>query len=215
MMNRSRGLAAVAVMALVSSGCLLKDTISTWYLDQDGRVTWSVIEKDVRSDATSGVESQNEEFAYITAVRAQNHPMARGLNELAPLELKTQIVHATAPFTVNTEARYERIDRLGTMLIARLGLVGSSLVTRDLEGTTWTFTVQDPNVATSAPEPDDDLSGLADTMEALKVVLRDGRFVSAEGFDLSRDRRVATIRDNEDQVRANGTLTLTLKWKLP
>jgi hypothetical protein len=216
MASRSRqlfGLVGWGVgLGLLTSGCLLKDDTSTWYLDPTGAVSWSVVEKDVRSDAQTAIDRQNEELSYIGAARAQNHPVARGLNQLGPMELRTRLLRATVPFTVITEAKFAGIDRLGTQIISRSGLTGTSVLSRDPEGTTWTLTAIDPHAVNGASEPDDDLSALP--IDGLKVVLLEGRFLSAEGFDLSADRRVATLLSfDSDPFQDKATMALKLKWK--
>ena len=50
-MNTFIGTIGLAAVSFLASGCLIKDTTQTVYLEPDGTVTWSVLEKDVRSDA--------------------------------------------------------------------------------------------------------------------------------------------------------------------
>jgi hypothetical protein len=177
-------------------------------------VTWAITEKDVRSDAQSPIDRQNEEWSYITAARAQNHPVARGLAELGPLEIRTRLLHATVPFSVFTEAKFVGVDVLGAQLISHLGLAGTSVVTRAVDGTTWTFTALDPHATNGASEPDDDLTAAVGTLDGLRVVLIDGRFLAADGFDLSSDRRVATLKTLDDEPsKDNDKLVLRLSWK--
>jgi len=214
MANRWQGVVLLSTVGLLTSGCLLKDASSTWYLESNGAVTWAITEKDVRSDAQSPFDRQNEELSYITAARAQNHPVARGLAELGPLEIRTRLLHATVPFTVFTEAKFVGVDVLGAQLISHLGLAGTSVVTRAVDGTTWTFTALDPHATNGASEPDDDLDAAVDTLDGLKVVLLDGRFISAEGFDLSQDCRVATLKNQDDHASTDADrLTLKLQWR--
>src|ERR1017187_8896443 len=113
-----------AVLPVMTAGCLIKDTTETWYLDPGGTVAWSVTEADVRSDAQSVTDRQNEETIYITAVRAQSHPMAKGLTALGPIDVRTRILRGTVPFTVVTDARFASIAALGQVLIQRCGLTG-------------------------------------------------------------------------------------------
>ena len=54
---------AMYLLLLTSTGCLLKETTHTFYLEPDGAIVWRVVEKDVRSDAESVDERRREEAA--------------------------------------------------------------------------------------------------------------------------------------------------------
>ncbi len=204
----------LASWLVITTGCLIKDQTVTWYLDTNGAVTWTVLEKDVHSDAQSAADRGTEEMSYILAAGTQSHPVARGLAELQPLDLKTRILRGTQPFAVATEARFIRLDVLGRQLIWHLGLAGDSTLSEGPDGTTWMFAVHDPHAPNGSAEPDPDLSALADGLDGLKVMLTNGQFVSAAGFQLSADRRAAILIKRDDDVfEHDGIYALKLTWK--
>ena len=215
MASKWRGLAMAAALSVGTTGCLLKDRTDTWYLDPGGAVTWSVTEKDVRSDARAAVDRQNEEGNYITAVRNQQHPIARGLALLGPIDVHTRILRAAVPYTVVTDGRFASIDVLGRWMIVRLGLAGTSVLERTADGTTWTFSVRDPHAEGAAHENDDSLSALMDGLDDLKVVLVTGEFLAADGFELSGDGRVAAYKKDDETAKRDGdaVIVLRLRWK--
>lgn len=196
---------------LWTAGCLLKDETTTWYLEPTGAVTWSVAEQDVRSDAQTTIDRDNEELTYITAARARTHPMARGFAQLGSTEIRTRILRDTAPYSVVTEAKFLSLESLGQQLIVHLGLVGTSFITREAGATTWTFSVRDPHAEDAVARPDDDLSALTNDLDGLKVVLVQGKFAGVRGFHLSPDARIATI-DDLSKADENATLVLQLRW---
>ena len=63
---------------------------------------------------------------------------------------------------------------------------------------------------------DEDVAALIDDLSQLKVVMIDGRFEAASGFELSADKRVATFKDpagRDDAHDADATaITLRLSW---
>lgn len=202
----------LAMAALLpAAGCLQKDTTETWYLEPDGRITWVVMESDVRSDAQTEYDRRQEEAMYGLAAKQDNHPMARALRQLGPIELKTIILRGDPPFSVRTEARFARIDALGQRLIERLGSIGTSVLRRDGAALEWTLTIRDPHATEDAPI-DDDLAELSNGMEALRVVLINGRMESAAGFEISSDKRVATFREDLAVTTESPVVVLTLKW---
>jgi hypothetical protein len=207
-------LAGVVAVSLLGAGCLVKDDITVWYLEPSGAVTWSVIEKDVRSDAENLVDRQTEEANYIAAVRQLNHPMARGFAELGAIDVRTRILRGTVPFTVVTDAGFPTLAQLGERLLQRMGLPGTSTLTQAEVGTTWTLSVRDPHAMETSAQPDEDLAALSSGLDALKIVLTEGRFVAAEGFELSGDRRTASVvPPNDDVFKDQAVLVFTLTWR--
>lgn len=212
-MTNRRILAGLAAAALLTSGCLLKDVTETWYIAEDGAVTWVIIEKDVRSDAQAVYDRQVEESGYYQAVTHENHPAARGFRALGATKVRTRILRSELPYTVVTEGRFTALDVLGQRLIATTGLAGTSVLVRDGATWEWTFTVRDPHAADANVKADEDVTSLLNDLDKLEAVLTVGRFESAHGFDLSSDKRKATF--DEDQLKdvdENSVVVLRLKW---
>lgn len=214
--RRLMTLGACGLAALLMTGCLLKDATETWYVDGSGAVTWVVTEKDVRSDANAIADRQQEEAGYWLAVQQQRHPMAAGLQELGGAKLRTLVLRGESPYTVQTEARFTGLDELGRRILATIGAMGDSVVTRDGPSSEWKFYVHDPSSLGSVGDPSEGISALVDSMGDLKVVLLAGHFETAEGFTLSSDRRVATLEDKETTSHEQAEepkITLRLVWK--
>jgi len=209
-------LSAVVGALMLTTGCLLKDTTETWYLGAAGVVTWVVSESDVRSDAQAAVDRQNEETTYRLAVERQDHPVARGLRRLGLTDIRTVVLRRDAPFTVRTEARGVAIGELGLRILQQAGLAGNSTLVRDENTWVWTFTARDPRAPEVTTPVDEDVEALIDDLSQLKIVMIAGRFETASGFELSADRRVATLKDpsgRDDAHDADGTaITLRLSW---
>jgi len=203
-------------VALVTAGCLLKDTTETWYVGATGDVHWVVTEKDVRSDANALADRKDEESGYWLAVQQQRHPVFMGLQELGGLKTRTLVLRDEAPYTVQTDARFTGLDELGRRLLAAMGAMGTSLITRDGPVWDWTLTVRDPSATQSVSEPSEGVSALMNELDKLQVVLIAGHFDAAEGFELSKDRRVATLKVKEETTHEQSeqtAITLRLVWK--
>ena len=212
----ARHFPAIIVALTLTTGCLLKDTTETWYLGPTGAVTWVVSESDVRSDAQAAVDRQSEETTYRLAVERQDHPAARGLRRLGFTDIRTVVLRRDAPFTVRTEARGVAIGELGLRILQQAGLAGNSTLVRDGNTWLWTFTARDPHAPDVTTPVDEDVAALIDDLSQLKVVMIDGRFEAASGFELSADKRVATFKDpagRDDAHDADATaITLRLSW---
>lgn len=203
---------AVAV-ALSAAACIKRESAATWYVDPAGRVTWSILERDIRSDATARGDRVNEESQFIAAVKSNQHGAARGLAHLGATLLKVTILQDKPPFTVLTEGQFPGLDEMGQRLITRFGLSGTSEIVRDGNTWTWTMHVSDPKASTG-PESDGDL--LADLLgDRLTVALREGRFLSAIGFALDNEARIATLnKDDKLEPGEDGVLRFQLRWEV-
>jgi hypothetical protein len=215
----ARQLPAIVAALMLATGCLIKDTTETWYLGPTGAVTWIVNESDVRSDAQAPVDRQNEETTYRLAVERQDQPVARGLRGLGLTDIRTVVLRGEVPFAVRTEARGMAIGELGLRILQRSGLAGTSTLVRDGNTWVWSFTARDPHAPDVTAAMDDDVAALVDDLSGLKVVMVDGRFEAASGFELSADHRVAAMKDLAARGEAPGVddtvVTLRLTWVGP
>jgi hypothetical protein len=208
-------LAALAGTLMLTAACLQRDVTETWYVDDSGAVTWVIHEQNVRSDSQSPLDRQSEEGEYWLAVQQDRHDMREGLRELGGDRLRTVVLRGEAPFSVQTDARFTGLDALGQRLIAAIGTTGTSLVKHTGQDWEWTLLVRDPSALGAAFEPSTGVGTVLDSLDRLKVVLVAGRFVDAEGFELSRDRRVATFNHQDPAATTTDqpAITLRLSWK--
>lgn len=212
-MHRRAGLGIVVLAAVLAVACIRRDSAATWYIDPAGRVTWSILERDVRSDATARNDRQNEETAYLAKVHSNNHGAARGLTRLGASQIKVTVLQDKPPFTVLTEGQFVGIDTLGQRLISTFGLSGTSELIRDGNTWTWTLTASDPKAANSS---DEDSGVLADLLgDRLSVALREGRFLSGMGFTMDDEARIATMKKEDKlDISEDGVLKLQLRWEI-
>jgi hypothetical protein len=141
--------------------------------------------------------------------------MAKGLIALGATEPRTRILRATVPFSVVTDGRFASVQDLGQRMVYRLGLAGSSVVVREGATATWTLTIRDPHAQDAPTQNDEDVNALTEGLGELKITLTDGRFVEAEGFNLSSDGRVATLvsdKADEKSFEEGGLIVKRLKW---
>jgi hypothetical protein len=216
MRTRWIGMLATMSVSVMAGGCLVFDRIDTVYLEPGGTVTWSVMHKDVRSDAASAPDRQDEEVPYLLAVQAQSHDLARGFGQLTPLDVRTRILRAIAPFTVTTEARFPSLAVLGQRLIDRFGFAGTSRVETGATGTRWILTVREPASSQGSMEDDGALSALVPDLDHLVIVLISGRFVDAQGFSVSNDGRVARFVGDpsfESKIEKGAEIVVSLTWR--
>ena len=209
------GLAAVLGIAVLSTGCLVKETTATLCLEPDGSVRWTVLERNIHATGNTPADRQGEEDEFMAAVRAEQHPAAVAFRVLGASEVRTQVVSGQWPYAVASEARFADIGRVCQQIIDSVGEVrGQSALERNGGRTTWKIALDyDPDVeqTDSGDASDALLSLLGDDSPAL--FMRHGQFVEAVGFDITDDGRVAkfsSLTDHDWDKEPH--LVLSLTW---
>jgi len=211
-----KALAAVSLASVLTlGGCLQKETTHTLYLDPAGAVTWTVSEKDVRSDERNPAAQVNEENDYLHSVSAGMHDTGRALAALAGISPDVHLVRATRPFMVVTEARFAAIDQVIDRMLTELHLPGHAALERTNGTTRLLIHVDAAATRASGSSDDTPVAALIESPDRFRIVLTEGRFVDASGFELSRDGAVAVPIDlsDEDLARTEGLIDLSLTWE--
>src|SRR6266852_1993741 len=99
------GLISLTCVTFLTAGCLTKETNQTIYLEPDGTVTWTVLEKDVRSDREKAEDRTREEAEYFSAASVARHPVALAFASLEPISVRTTLLRAVPPYAVFVDAR--------------------------------------------------------------------------------------------------------------
>jgi len=182
----------LCILLTAMTGCLLKETTHTFYLEPDGAVVWRVVEKDVRSDAEDVQARRDEERGYLEAARSGTGGIVSDFDALE--ELASAILEETCP--QGTAALEFGGDR--ARFAARCPL-------------------DDHDVESSeAPEGETVGVHLIDDAECYRVVLTDGRFIDAVGFDLDTDDTALLRELTEEELAANDNVAIfSLTWELP
>ena len=193
------------VAAALCGGCLQKDVAQSIYLTPGG-VVWSVIERDVRSDTREPAGRIGEESDYFLAASAGNHPVAQALRRLGARTVTTTWLRRERPFSVMTEGRFADIRQLAAAIIRDAGAQGDATLSH--EGCVTRFAVRVD--LSSAAEPDDQAAdALVADLDGYRIVLTEGRFVSADGFRIVDD---AVAVPDAGKTARDGVLTLALAW---
>ncbi|TAK16777.1 MAG: hypothetical protein EPO35_04615 [Acidobacteria bacterium] len=203
-----------ACLLMLASACIKEENTVTLYLDPNGQVTWSIFEKNVRSDEKDRDQRQTEEQAFIVAARVHQHPAMTGLQRLGASNIKDTILQDKPPFSVMTEGRFSSLELLGRRLLNVYGMTGTSVVSRDGEKWIWTLTFE---YVPKDPASDQDAAELVALLgDKLHVALREGEFIEADGFSINDDKRLAELsgdliepRDRDDPPRI-----LKLVWRM-
>jgi hypothetical protein len=215
-MNARIRVGAALFGLLATAGCLQKDTRHVLYLAHDGGVVWMTTESDVWSDEQDPRSRDAEEEAYLLAVQNGTHSVAQGLGVLAPkYAVRTHILRSERPFTVVTTATFASVADTLWRLFEENGIPAA--VTLEREGPHRVLRLQlDFGMCAERETP---AGALLEDVHTLAIVLTEGTFVQADGFDLEDSHRVARLsadwfRRAEDAAETGGTVVLVLTWRV-
>ena len=209
-------LAVAALAATVGSmGCLVKETTHRVYISPSGSVDWLVLEESVRSDDNDSAKRSNEERAWLDSVAADAHPIAEGLRRLGPEDLSTRLLRPARPYMALTGARFARADRVIGRIFEELGLRGEATFGARGQYATLSVSLDLSSLDDPGPEIESPAAALLEDLDRYRLVLTEGRFVDALGFDILENGSVATLQAAPSEtVEAGGVLKLRLVWRV-
>ena len=215
----TRTLTTIALTAaLVTTGCLQKETTSTMYLRTDGSFEWVVFERDVRSDESDAIKREAEELGYVDAVARDRHGVAEGFRALGGRDVRTRLLRDTRPYAAMVEGRFDSLTAVFDSQLVGCGVDYD--ISQTVEGgvTTWRLWADigvDGEKLADGDQCGAAVKDMSDVFD-LTVILQGGAFTKAEGFALSGSDKATMLEDeagNDALKKNNGQLVLSLSWK--
>jgi hypothetical protein len=206
-MKRFFCVAMLALGVATMSGCLRREVRQTLYLAPSG-VAWTVIESLVRSDEATPVERLAEEHDFFLAASTGAHPVAQAFRRLGAQAVQTTWLRRDRPYSVATEARFGDLRELTLAILRDAHVAGD--VSLERNGCRTSFAVH-ADVASASEAPDADaLDALVTDLDTYRFVLTEGRFVAANGFQITDDGTTAI--PDQSKMADGGHLTVGLAW---
>lgn len=209
---------SMIVLLLPSLACLEIQGSHTIYLAADGSVVWSVLEQEIRSE-------QAEEF--LDRVADSEHIAARALEVLYPSSLTTRVLREETPQAILTEAHFPGIDRVFQNLFTFYELPAYVELRIEeerarLEIRFWTnpdeTEEEEEDRNDRRAEKEERIDAYDEILLALiaecRIVLIEGEFIEARGFEIIEGGRVAkpTSIDTDEAEENNTPVELFLTW---
>jgi hypothetical protein len=220
----TKNLSIVLVAAALTVGCLEGELEHVIYLDPDGSATWMVLEKEIRSASGDLAE---EEKGFLVPYRNNEYHVAQALTDLGAVSVETRLLRPERPYWVVTTAEFVAIDAMLQRYVREIDEVAAEvwiecvgderrLVVRytpeldDGDEAGEEQKVEEKQEA-EAEEEEDNVNILLD--DELRIFLTSGKFVDAEGFEISHGGSVAVpAAVSEDDIDTDGSVTLSLTW---
>ncbi len=216
---RVAAIVAFASVALVSAGCLVKDTNETIVLEPDGSARWTVMDANIHATGDTPAARESEEQEFMALVAAGKDPNATAFRAIGALDVRTDVVSARWPFAVVTQARLPDIARAFQGLLDQIPeMHGRSVLERNGDRTTWTITLEydaDASEGTQPPGDDEAAAGWASLLDDKQPTfcMQHGQFVDAAGFEITDDGRVAKLGNLDDHDwEKQPKVVLSLTW---
>ena len=218
----------LTALLIPSLACFEIQGEHTLYLAPDGTIVWIVLEDEIRFYATTRDARRQQHDEFLDRVTANEHPAALSLEALYPASIRARVLREDTPPAILTEAHFPGIDRLYQNLFGLYRVVSSVQLKvgerhAHLEILFWVdeeeeeeeSDADEPDAAGEEGEGPRDEFLLAPLLEC-RIVLTEGRFVAAEGFeivDLGQAAKPLPLETEEAQAN-NTPVRLSLTWTL-
>jgi hypothetical protein len=220
-------------LPLIGGGCIRKETTHTVYLDPEGGATWTILEQEIRSDEDSTEGREKEERKYMQSVRMGEHDGVLALDRLGAEWVDWRVLRDERPYMVFVEGRFAALDLAIQSFFDELSAPAASPVYADVqqEGDCARLVIscdfelldQLENSEQAGSEDDETEVLLSLVGDVHRVVLTEGRFTEATGFELNDDGTAARLleRSREEieaaaQTDEYGNLVVySLAWSIP
>ena len=218
--------ALILTILLTCTACLEKDIRHDLYLYPDGSVDWTTMESNVRSTISDPAERDMEDSQYLMAAQRGEHSMALALESMGGRRVRSRIIRDERPFRVLTSAYFVSIEKMFRRMLDEAGIKNEV----DLE---LGVLVEDPGTGAEIlcdrlvirieeeetkedDEEDPPVSEILFSLEEMQIVLVEGRFVAARGFEIHSRGDLATMEpdDGEQQDPEENESVYWLSWSL-
>jgi hypothetical protein len=215
----------LGIMALLLNACVSGDEITSYVIDPDGSVEFSVY----RYNLTSSEEAdpQKDLAGYIRALEEKSDDLFAKLLDANAREVRVTVLRRTSPAAVVITGRIPSLPDLAAYLSEKVE--DDSLVCTAIPGESARGIVCELIRAPSGEEPHSDTAGPevarpnsaapeVDLFNATRFALAEGRFTKAQGFRLEHDKKTAVYDyDVLDEMWNSKTpsIFLSLEWQIP
>ena len=208
--------AIIGVLALFFSACVSGDEITSYVIEPDGAVAFSIYRLNLTSDQT-GEDAKNELANYIQELEEKKDDPFTGFAKANAEEVKVTVLRATSPASVLIAGRFPSLEDFAAYISGEdkdSGPVCTPISTEHTRGLLFELTqgVSEEEANTGITE------ARADSMNETRFALAEGIFTKSEGFLLAHDKRSAILDEDASSKILNSKNPITafsLEWQIP
>lgn len=208
--------AVIGILAFLLSACVTGDEITSYVIDPDGSVAFSIYRLNLTSDQT-GEDGKKDLANYIRDLEEKRGSLFTNLVKANVKEVNVTVLRRAAPASVLITGRISSFDDFAAYFSEKdeeSSVVCTPISRERTRGIQCEIT-QKPSKEKTKAEPS---TPRADSFEETRVALAEGSFTKAEGFLLSHDKRSALLDTDtlwkflDSQIPS---FTFSLEWQIP
>jgi hypothetical protein len=206
----------VGILAFLISGCVTGDEITSYIIETDDSIAFSIYRQDLTSDQ-AGEEGEKELAEYIKGLENRSDSLFADFAKANAQEVKISILRSASPASILITGWIPSLDNFAAYFSHEAedsSLVCTSFTRERTRGFLFELIRKHPE--TGRQPADDNRS--AGSLDETRVALAEGRFTRAQGFLLAHDGRSALLdKDALDRQldSAAPSITLSLEWQTP
>jgi hypothetical protein len=203
-------MAAIAIMALLFSGCIVGDEIMNFVIDPDGAVTVSKYRANPTSDQ-KGENAKKEPADFVRDLAQKSGSDFSKLEKANAKDVKIMILRKAAPASFLLTARIPSLKDLA-VYISDKDTDCTAISTERARGIQCQLKL---SKGKAIPEP---AKPRADSFSEYRFAIAEGTIIRAQGFSVAQDKHSALL-DLEALEKLENlevpSVTLLLEWQIP
>ena len=202
--------AVIGILVLFFSACVTGDEITSYVIDPDGAVSFSIYRSNLASDQT-GENAKKDLDSYIQKLEEKQDDLFGKLAKANAKEVNVAVIRRTSPASVLITGQIPTLADFVSYLGE--GSACTPISGELMRGFQCEFSPE-PSAEKGQPET---AKPRADSFDETRFALAEGRFTKAQGFIIAHDGRSALLDMEALDRVSNGdisSLTLSLEWQI-
>jgi hypothetical protein len=215
-MKTASAAAGICILAFLFNACVTGDEITSYVIDPDGSISFSIYRLNLTSDQT-GEKAKQELASYIQQLEEKSGDFFTKLAKANAKEVKVTILHKASPASVLITGRFPSINDIAAYAgdEDKDSKTVCTAISRERARGILCELTRKPSKEKAQPET---LSTRADSFDEMRISLAEGIFTKAQGFILSHDKRSALL-DVETLFKMwnsqSPSIPISLEWQIP
>jgi hypothetical protein len=202
--------AAIGILALLFSGCIVGDGVMNFVIDPDGAVTVSNYRANLTSDQ-KGEDAKKELADFIRDLEQKSGSDFAKLEKAEAKDVKVMILRSAAPASFLVTARIPSLKDLAVYFSDN----DTDCSELSMEHTRGIQCQLKLSKGKAIPEP---AKPRADSFSEYRFALAKGTIIKAQGFSVAQDKHSALLDSEVLEKMENlevPSVTFLLEWQIP
>ncbi len=211
---------AIACLTFLFSGCVTGDEISSYVVNPDDSISFSIYRLNLTSDQT-GEKAKEELAQYIQNLEGKKGNLFRDLMKGKAKEVRVTVLRSASPASALITGRIPSLEDLaayGSHEDEDSSFVCKAISTEHTRGYLCEITRKPSKEKAQAERtPTEPAESRADSFEEIRFALSEGTITKAEGFMVAHNKRSALLDLDRLMNLWNSRapkITIALEWQV-